>query len=79
MTTNIQSIIFNIPNPLSCSCFDLATWISEQDFPFNQMEKDLVKEILDKSFTCEPTSVHDIQDLRILFWQVVGANRKNNK
>jgi len=67
------------PNPLFTSSFALADWISKQDFPFNQMEKDLLFEIKDKAFTCEPSSVHDIQDLRILFWQVVGANRLKSR
>lgn len=73
--SEIALSLSNGPNPQQVGAASLAAFCRKTDFKFTKVESALLDKVIDKSFTCEPSSVHEIQALRILFWQVVGHLR----
>lgn len=67
------------PNPTVDDPKCVADWIEQSGFPLDQEEKTLLILIKAHHYSGEPTWVHDLYELRILYWQVYGFLRGKGK
>lgn len=64
------------PDPTVTEPAVLAEWIVDNaPFKLTVEELCLVSQVTEGMYTGEPNNVYALYELRILFWQVVGAKR----
>jgi hypothetical protein len=63
----------NLQNP-----GDVADWIRDNlaSFPLTIEEKDILDRVARRIYWGDKTAVKDLHGLRILYWQIVGWNRR---
>jgi hypothetical protein len=62
----------NLSNP-----FEITDFLKTQtSFPYTSGEESLVWKIRERSYSGESTCVEELHELRVLYWQVVGFNRR---
>lgn len=53
--------------------------LKEETFPFSKSELRLLNKIKERSFSGESTCVGELHELRCLYWQVVGYERRPSR
>lgn len=66
----------NLSNP-----FEVVDFLMSKDglFPFTESEKRILNKIKERSWSGESTCVDELHELRCLYWQVVGYERRPSK
>lgn len=57
--------------------FAVVDFIAAKSFPFSPEEERLLAKIKERSYSGESSCVDELHDLRILYWQVIGYERKD--
>lgn len=56
----------------------IVDWLETIPFPYSEDERDVMRAVKARRYTGEPTSVFELYEIRILYWQVIGSIRARN-